>query len=376
VDIHFFSLILVIALTIAYSGPLLYFALGFRRTRKEIVDDPTERVRVSILIPARNEENNITECLSSILANRYPVERTEILVIDDSSDDHTADRVLQFGESSVRLISLDPSSGGGKKRAIAAGIAASNGEVILTTDADCRVGPDWIMSMIGRMDDSTGLVAGPVLFRTDGSFFSKAVAMEYMGLAIVSAGSIGMKTPVSCSGANMAYRREAFEAVGGYEGNDHLASGDDDFLLHRIARQTDLKIRYCLDRCAIVETAPPETPRAFLNQRIRWASKTFHYEKTSIFSMELLICIVLASIPLLLLTAVLVPVLWPKLAMVLVLKMISELFVLIPAARFFQRPGLLSLLVFVEPFQILYVPYVVVASILGSFEWKGRILQR
>jgi cellulose synthase/poly-beta-1,6-N-acetylglucosamine synthase-like glycosyltransferase len=374
----------VLILSIAYAAPLLLFSVGFIRSRRMSAEYRASESypSVSVVIAARNEESTIGVCLDSIARNDYPRSSLEIIVVDDGSLDGTVTRVREFEERlagggdplTVKVVPSDPVESGHKKSAIRTGVECARGEIILLTDADGRVGPFWIRAMITRMDEKTGFVAGPVQYSTDGSFLSRLIALEFLGFAAISAGSIGMRCPVSCSGKNIAYRRDAFLAVGGYEGIDHLASGDDEFMMQRIADRTSWRIRFCMDREAIVMTEPPKGTREFLNQRIRWASKAGRYERRSVILLNVFLFSFLLSLPLLLIAAAFNSSLWPVLGLVLLVKIGAESSLLVQAAIFFRQNRLLKLILPAQPFHVGYVLYAVLAGSFGSFEWKSRTL--
>lgn len=341
-----------------------------------VVVPPPEVPSVSVVVPARNEEQKILACLESILANEYPEERLEIVVVDDESTDRTREIVEDVMHSGrVRLLALGDApdrSRAHKKRALAEGVEAARGEIIITTDADCQVPPDWIRTLVSYFDENTGMVTGPVLYRRTGSVFADLQALEYVGLVALGSGFVRLGLPHLCNSANLAYRREAFEAVRGYSGLETITTGDDMFLLHRMGYDSPWKVRACTDRSAAVETDPNETLRAFIDQRKRWASGHARYEKLR-HRMTSVLCylfyVALAA-------ALIIPPMRTAGLAVLCIKVAAEALLLVPGTLRFGRGSLMAYLMPVQVIQIPYILAIGIAGTFGGYTWKGRDLAR
>ena len=395
--------LLLIALATFYAAFMLRQAAGLRRVlRQPLPPEPAAWPRVSVVIPARNEATAITACVRAVLRNTYPPDRLDVLVVDDASTDATPALVQRLirqhaplvpanGDGTddaratgpaLRLLRLEGAAWAHKKRALEHGIAHATGDIILTTDADCHVPPDWVRTMVrhftrtGDDQPEVAFVSGPVLYRTDaatgGSTFARAQALEFLGLVALGAGAIGAGRPTLCNGANVAYRRHVFEALGGYQGLDHLTSGDDELLMQRIADETPYEVRFCAAPEAAVTTVPAPTLRRLIEQRRRWASKGPRYPRrglvallSGIYGFYVMLLGSLVALPF-------APALGPAVAVALGLKLGAEAFVLGPACRHFGRRDLLRLFV---PTQLVQIPYVVLIAplgALGGYEWKGR----
>lgn len=350
-------------------------AVGFLRGGRPS-SRPSGHPFVSVIVPARNEEQKIHACLASILANDYPEERLEVIVVDDASTDRTRDIVEDETRSGrVRLIRLGDAadrSRAHKKRALAEGVDAAEGKIIITTDADCEVSPSWIRTLVSYFDDETGMVIGPVLYRRTGSIFAELQALEYVGLVALGAGFVRLGLPHLCNSANLAYRREAFESIGGYRGLEHVTTGDDVFLLHRMGYESPWRVRACTERRAAVETDPNDTLRTFIDQRKRWTSGHARYEKLR-HRMTSVLCYLFYVA---LVAALIVPEMRTVGLAALCIKVAAEALVLIPSTRRFGRASLLAYLL---PAQIIQIPYILaigIAGTFGSYTWKGRDLAR
>jgi cellulose synthase/poly-beta-1,6-N-acetylglucosamine synthase-like glycosyltransferase len=193
-----------------------------------------------------------------------------------------------------------------------------------------------------------------------------------MTLQGITAASVTLRLHSMCNGANIAYTKEAFDAVGGFAGIDQLPTGDDMLLMHKMYKQYPQGTRYWLKKEALVTTIPPQQWRDFFNQRIRWASKAAYYEDRRIFWVLLLVYIVNCWMLLLFVLPWLDAVYWPIMLVTLLAKVVIELVFLVPVATFFEKT---KWLVFFPLMQPLHIIYTVVAGWLGfagSYSWKGR----
>lgn len=361
-------------LMLFYAGYLIrmawYFA-GIKGEGKATGPLP----RVSVIVPARNEAANVAACVRALCAQKYPVELLELILVDDHSEDETvavAEAAAEPGR--LRVLRLQGQTGWAyKKAAVAAGIAQASGDIILSTDADCVAGPDWVASMVGFFGPEVSMVAGPVLL-TGESLFARFQALEFMGLIAVGAGAIGAGQPTMANGANLAYRRAAFQQVGGFSGIDHIASGDDELLMHKLVA-AGMQVRFAKAKAAIVRTPAQPDWAGFKAQRIRWVSKSRHYDRKSITGTLVLSYLAIAGLPLMALASLWWPAGWVFLAAAFGLKMLGELSVLAQAASFFDN---LRLLVWLPLEQFAHVAYVLWVGIAGNrkgYLWKGRAVK-
>jgi len=329
---------------------------------------------ISVIIPARNEEENIGRLLEDLLAQHLSSEQYEIILVDDQSEDETQARAMAIAGEQPHfriIVSEAQTTVAYKKAAVAQGIAVATGEMILVTDADCRVGPDWVSTMATYLEDGIGMVSGPVCLESE-TTFGHFQALEFMGLIAVGAGSIGAETPNMCNGANLAYRKSVFEAVGGFSGIDAIASGDDELLMHKIAYHTPWKIAFAKDPKAIVSTAAHRSWSAFKAQRKRWVSKSTHYERSSITLVLIMSYLAILGIPVLAMASLIEPKLWPFFGVSLGLKVLAEATILRSAALFFDKLPLLKWLLPEQIGHIVYVLWIGLAGNRSSYTWKGR----
>ncbi|MCI0698775.1 glycosyltransferase, partial [candidate division KSB1 bacterium] len=338
-------LILLACLVLLYVITLFYFYRGFRFLNYPRHDGnplPT----VSVIIPARNEAHHIDELFKSLRRQNYPPELLEFCIIDDRSDDETFARIETGARElknviPLRIIDTVPHVAP-KKRAIDLGIRRSSGEIILVTDADCRPGENWVRSFATRFSSDVVMVCGYAPYHPRRSFLHKLLALDFFSLAAVSAAGIGIGVPLTCAGGNLAYRRRAYYAIGGFEKIASFISGDDDLLLHEMHHRRVGKILYVPEPEAAVQTELPHSWRQFFWQRIRFASKSRHYDPkmtaalAAVYFMNLLLgCGLLASLAL---------GKWPWLGGILFLwaiKALAELILLKRSAHLFGEQQLL-----------------------------------
>lgn len=268
--------IFFVAAIVLYAAISMALQIGIRRLPSNRSDNLP---RVSVLIAARNEEANLPRCLEALLANDYPVSHLEILVIDDRSTDGTrtiaGNVALRF--SYVRVIAVEKLLDGmsGKASAICQGMDQASGEIILIIDADCLPSKQWIRSMVSGFTPETGMVGGFTLLSNfqderDG-FFSRVQNVDWIYLLSVGAGAAGLGKPVSILGNNFGFRREVYDAVGGYR-RLGFSIIEDCALMNAMIRQTKWRVRFVLEPGAAILSLPPLTWRAFVDQRKRWSA--------------------------------------------------------------------------------------------------------
>ncbi len=226
----------------------------------------------SIIIPTRNEEETLSSLLHSLALLDYPETHYEVILIDDSSDDKTLEIAHEFNALKNFRISKLSKDKIGKKAAIELGVSLAKNEIILTTDSDCTVQSSWLKAYNSSFSEGIHMVVGPVKMTGTGLF----VALQSFDFGILvgyAASLIGMGKPSTSNGANLAYRRDTFLEVSGYQGNHEVPSGDDEFLLLKIVKKYPMGIVFLKDSNAVVSTPAKTTFAELLNQRVRWVSK-------------------------------------------------------------------------------------------------------
>ncbi|GAB4093137.1 glycosyltransferase [Flaviaesturariibacter terrae] len=358
-----------VVLWIGYILLIGFYRRGWQRGAPRSPGGPGAQPFVSVLVAARNEEQHLPALLAALRGQDCPQALFEVLLLDDHSEDGTA-RVAAAAGGNLRLLPL-PADRQGKKAAIAFGVSHARGPWIVTTDADCIPGPHWLTRLLEGSSDAA-FIAAPVRYSPVRSFCDRFQAIDFMTLQGITAASVATGFHSMCNGANLAYRKEAFEAVGGFAGVDRLASGDDLLLMHKITKRYPDGVRFRKEPDAIVDTAPAPGWRAFWKQRVRWASKSAHYDDKRIFLALLLVYGFNLHFLLLAVWVFWNPALLWLLGGGLLLKTFVEIRFLLPVARFFGQQRLLRWFALMQPLHIVYTVLVGALSQLGSYEWKGR----
>jgi cellulose synthase/poly-beta-1,6-N-acetylglucosamine synthase-like glycosyltransferase len=364
-------LLLTCILFIGYS--LLLFR--FRQSWKQLAlfqPNHTASTRISVIIPARNEEHNIGPLLSALQQQSYPAALTEIIVVDDHSTDRTAEIVQSF--PAVTLIRLQEEGiNSYKKKAIEKGIATATGELIVTTDADCIPGRDWLSTMAAFKEEKQAVfIAAPVVFSHNQSILQVFQALDFLVLQGITAAGVHSRSLSMCNGANMAYTKAAFIAVDGFKGIDQIASGDDMLLMHKISKTFPGQTHFLFTKEAIITTAPMQSWSAFFNQRIRWASKARSYSDKRIFAVLLLVYLFNLSFAVSFIAGFWEPRYWILLAAAWIGKTLVELPFVYGVAGFFGKRSLLNWFFLFQPLHILYTISSGLLGQFGTYEWKGR----
>ena len=356
-------------LTFFYLFALLLIYVGLYRLSKE---KSTEKPRVSVVVAARNEQENIPDLLAALLSQHYPENLYEIIIVDDKSEDNTFSLVQSVKDNRIRLLRTKDreNHASPKKVALDYGIQRAKGEIILLTDADCRPPVNWIETMVQHFTTETGVVIGfsPYELPELKSMSDDLFALESMSLAAVTAGTTGWGYPATCSGRNLAYRKSVYHQVDGFEHIKHILSGDDDLFL-KLVQKTRWQIRYAFHPASIVPTFQLKNVQEFIHQRLRHASKSFHYDVSKIAALSAVYAfnlLIFFSLPLSV-TGIL-PTL-PALTAFLI-KAAAEFILLCRFAFHMNRLFYLRIFPLAE---LLHIPYVVIFGTLGPFKsvkWK------
>ncbi|MGG9970729.1 glycosyltransferase [Ferruginibacter sp. SUN002] len=371
-------IIIVVHLLIIYGALLVYYRQGWLGIPVVSGLSSVAQTKITVIIPARNEEANIKVCLDSITAQSYPKELFEIIVVDDFSADNTAAIVSQY--PNVQLISLKDfvadKINSYKKKAIEIAIQHSKGELIVTTDADCVVPKNWLQTIASFYEkEKPAFIAMPVLISSGGKFIEIFQALDFMTLQGITGASVNKKFHSMCNGANLAYTKQVFYEVDGFKGIDNIASGDDMLLMHKIFERYPDKIKFLKSQDVIVKTNPVQSVKEFFNQRIRWASKADKYNDKRI--LPVLILVYFLNVMMLILPFILLfddpSFLMIEVCILLfVLKILIEVFFLYPVATFFCSKKLLRRFPIAQPFHIAYTVIAGWLGKFGSYKWKDR----
>jgi len=363
-------MIIAVSLGIFYSILILSFMRGWMLLKKIELKDECSTF-ISVIIPLRNEAENLGQLLDHLGSIRYPDDLREFIFVNDHSTDDTAGVLNNI--RSVKILHL-PDGVDGKKAAIRYGIEHASGRLITTLDADCLPGKNWLASIATYYEEGNfKMLAGPVAIHKPKGLLANFQALELLSLVASGAGAIGIGKPIMCNGANLTYEKKVFEVVDGFRGNDHIHGGDDIFLMEKVNRQYPKgSVGFMKNPEGLVYTVSSSGLKEFLNQRFRWVGKSPAYKDGFLitsaiivfgFNLALLLSLIWAYVSL--------PGLWVFISL-FTLKCIIDFPILRSATRF---AGQHRLMLNYIPFQFIYFFFISLSGILGivlSFNWKGR----
>lgn len=401
------SLLLISGIYFLANLSLIIIWLRHPNYNSFLKENVIETSKISVIVPVRNEAENILFLLQDLEKQTYPKHKFEVIIADDESTDNTLKIVQDFKKNTtINLIinQLPPKTNNTspKKRAIDSSIKLASGQLITTTDGDCRVGEKWLET-IANFQAQTGayLVSCAVTF--DNAAFERNAArsaqtpsskppsiilsiihsiinntqiIEFASLVGSGACAMFIQKPNMCNGANLTYLKSTFYEVNGFAGNEDLASGDDEFLMHKIAAKYPDKVRFLKNPDTIVETHAHASWQSFYNQRKRWASKWRHYNNWQTTALAVFVFVANLVVPLTFGFWLFDFITTQNLFLMLSLKFSAEFIFLSLIISFLRKKTLIWLILFV---QIIYPFYVVffglVAQKQGEYMWKGRKLK-
>ncbi len=356
-----------------------YFKAGWDSLPSYVIGKDTSlSTFVSVIVVARNEEDCIAQTITCLLAQRYPQQYLEIMVVDDDSTDKTAQIVSSFNSRGVRLLTLRHPTvlNSYKKKALSEGIKMAKGDLIVTTDADCWMGENWLKTIVGVYESGNyQLISSPVAYAKEETWFERLQTLDFAALIAMGGGAMAHKQYITCNGANLAYRKSAFVALNGFDGIDELASGDDELFLHKVARAYPDGVLFLKNRDAIVYTFAKRTLQSFIAQRRRWASKSTQYQQKKQVVLIFTVWLFNVSIWINLLVSFFIPQLFWVFILQISAKILIELYAYGSVLRFFNR---CSLWVAIPVFSVLHSAYVALIILMGNagkYEWKGRLVR-
>ena len=365
-------------LTVLYLSVLVYLIKGWNALKPPRIKLSGCTTRVTVLIAARNEEEKIHLTIEDILAQDYPKHLTEIIIVDDHSTDRTSEIISSYASHGVKLLQLkeDKPLNSYKKKAIATAISLSTGDLMVATDADCRMGSRWLSTIVGYYEmEQPVMISSPVGYFEEKSLFERMQTLEFNFLIGIGAAFIGNGRASTCNGANLAYRKDIFYEVGGFAGIDDLASGDDELLLQKVAARFPGRIGFLKHFDAVVLTHAKANLKEFLQQRRRWASKSVKYKDKRVIGLTVGIWLFNVSLIVNALLGFYDIFFFKVFLLQFVLKYLFEFVFLLPISTFFKRPQLIVLLIIIIPLHVLYFFYIGIIGTTKTYTWKGRVVR-
>ncbi|MDP3353484.1 MAG: glycosyltransferase [Flavobacteriaceae bacterium] len=371
------DLLIFCFVTSFYLLLIIFLAIGVKKLKVFIGFKTHQQNSFSIIIPFRNEAQNLNALLESLRKIQYSQEQFEIIFVNDSSTDNSVniveDFIIQNSAFQIKILHNNLKALSPKKEALEKSIKIAKYEWIVTTDADCVVPNLWLKTLNEFIELSNcDMIVAPVVFTTNHTFLQDFQQLDFLSLMGATQGGFAVGYPFLCNGANLCYRKSVFNDVDGFEGNKKMASGDDIFLMEKFLTRNKNSIKYLKSYNAIVKSQPQKSIKEFINQRIRWASKTTAYKNNS---GKIVGVIVLSMNFLLFISFIFLYLKWISLVEILlfwILKIVVDYFLLLMISQFYQtKIAIKKYLIF----SLIYPFYTVIIGLLSfskKYEWKGR----
>jgi len=362
---------IVIGILLLYAGFMLYFLSGLVRLKNRPTPKNQSVPTVSVVVAAKDEEENIGDLLDDLSQQTYPQNKLQIVISNDRSTDNTLSIISNYinkndNFTAVKISKLSKTMAP-KKYALTKAIEKSSGEIIISTDADCRVPNTWVESIVETFDKETGVVVGYSKIDTKSEhFFDYYQSIDYLALMSANAGSLGWGNAWSGTGQNIAYRRSDFNKIDGFNPVTDKISGDDFYLVQSISKIA--KAKYNTKPSGFVKTKSANNLGKFISQRIRWASNTKKLFKTDYFFLLFLFINLFTNI--VLLSALLLKSYWQYLPMFFGIKFLFDTLVLFYGSKLFKTAIKINAYLIWFFFQPLYTPLLGIFSMIGKFRWK------
>ena len=362
------SLVLFVMLMI-YVISICLLIYGFTKVKKYQKTNLTPQTSFTIIVPFRNEAENLPKLLESFSNLNYPNELFEVILVDDSSVEKFQVSGFRFQVSVIDNIRISNSP---KKDAISTAMQSVKTNWVITTDADCIVPENWLLIFDNYIQENkVSMLASAVSYDCENSFLDHFQQLDLTSLQGATIGSFGLKKAFMCNGANLAYTKSLFEKLNGFEGNDKIASGDDVFLLQKAANLFPDEVHYLKSEETIVITNPTENWKALFHQRLRWAAKTSSYQSN--FGKFLGLIVFFGNLSFVINFVCFLLGIWSLQLLVLytILKFAVDFVLLYITNQFLTKTRIKHLIV-----SSLFYPFfssaVALYSLFGSYEWKNR----
>lgn len=363
-----------------YFCAIVLLCVGHNRVPYFSSEEKGAEIKFSIIIPFRNEAENLPALLQSFQQLKYPPSHFELIFVNDASTDASEDiimKTLKDTQCTYQILQNTPNQPSPKKTAITKAISVAKHPWIITTDADCSVTENWLKILNNYVIAKAPVcVAMPVAYTVNNTLLQRYQQLDNWSLQAVTVGSFGLGNILLSNGANFAYTKEAFQHVNKFEGNLHIASGDDMFLLEKFKQTFPKQIGYLKSRSAVVTTKPVKTWKQVILQRVRWASKT---SKQKSIASKVLGLLVFGMNGLFVVTPLIIH-FWPQQAIFIVATVLFKIGVdsvlLGKSVQFFKKQiPLFSFLASIFIYPVITV-IVVFSSFSGTYIWKERSFKK
>jgi len=366
-----------------YSFLIIAFIVGFDRIQNSNSISTIPKTKFSIVIPFRDEAENLKAFLESLSLLNYPVELFEVLLIDDDSKDESVEIIKRFlpqgvgVRNDIHIIKNERISKSPKKDAVEIAIKNAHFDWIITTDADCIIPQNWLQNFDAYIQaHQVKLIAAPVTFNSSNSLLDQFQLLDFLSLQGSTIGSFGVGKPFMCNGANLCYEKQTFMDVNGFDGNEHIASGDDIFLLEKIVLQNPKEVHFLKSDQSIITTNPESTFKELISQRVRWAAKSASYSNSFSKLVSIAVFSMNALLILLFLGSLIGYYSWWIFIIIFLIKFCIDFILLFKTASFFKKQSVLKHYVWSSFVYPIYTIFIALTSFTTSYSWKGRVYKK
>jgi cellulose synthase/poly-beta-1,6-N-acetylglucosamine synthase-like glycosyltransferase len=373
-------IIIILSITLLYVALIGSFIYGFDKVATFQFKETPKKIKFSVIIPFRNEAENLHELLSTISKLKYPTSDFEIIFVNDESNDSSVEIIknnldkteIDFSMLQNKRVSKSP-----KKDAISTAIETAKHGWIITTDADCVLPDLWLDCFNSFINQNKcNMLVGPVAYYKINTFLDRFQAFDFLSLIGATIGGFGLKNPFLSNGANLAYKKDFFKALNGFDGNTDIASGDDVFLLQKAIERNRDSVLFLKATEAIVLTKPQPDFESLKSQRVRWASKTTHYKNNFGKLTGLLVLLMNAILISSLILTIIGSLKLQVFIIILVAKLLIDFILLCKTATFYNQKQLLKSYLLCALFYPFFSVYIASLSLFLSYKWKGRDFKR
>ena len=367
----------IIVLFICYTILIISLTFGFIKMKEFKEKDTKEQTAFSVIIPFRNEAKNLPNLFKSISELNYSHDLVEFIFVDDASSDNSVELIKKFIPNIgmvTKVIKNKRTSNSPKKDAISTAISIAKNNWIITSDADCILPQKWLKKFNSFIkENNPNMVVGLVNYKAKNNFLEQFQLLDFMSMQGSTIGGFGINFPFLCNGANLAYKKDAFIRLNGFEGNNTMASGDDIFLFEKFIEDDKKSVHILKSKEATVTTFPTKTWSKLINQRTRWAAKTNNLKSINVKIIGLIIILVNAFIIVNFFGFTIQINSYKNLLFLLGLKLTIDLFLFVPTIRFYKNEKtFLIWYIFSSLFYPFFSVLIIFNSLFFEYNWKGR----
>lgn len=371
---------ILLAIALFYAVLIILFWIGWQYTLtfsvKSKYHPEEDSILFSVIIPFRNEYNNLKALIDSLKQQDFPEELHEFIFIDDHSQDNSLQLLTGLTAKMQNSIILqNEKKESGKKSALLKGINHAKGNIIVQTDADCTMKYNWLSTLAAFYNQQNpSMVLSPVVIKGQKNILQAFQEFENAALITTTCGSAYFKKPILANGANLSYKKELIEKnIDPFKIS--IPSGDDIFLLQMLINNREGKIKFLKAKEAVVYTNACNNFKEIKNQKKRWLQKSRHYKNKHLTISAIIILLKNIIVPVSLITSIINSEWWVFFVIFLLKICVDSLAILSPMIFFKRRLSLHSLFIshIIYPF---YTIWLILITFKGNLEWKNRKIEK